>query len=374
MFRPLANDPRNALNAICPYFTMFPLEYPLRVLRRHTRASPVVMDPFCGRGTTLFAARMLGLLARGIDTSPVAVAIAQAKLCRVSPAAVVALARNLLDTVRRPRVPSTEFFRCAFHAETLREICAIREGLLSDGASSEAGVILCAAMLGALHGPTARSLERQAYFSNQMPRTFATKPAYSVGFWRAKRLKAPKVDVVAVLQRKLERIEPSSVTPRQDFRRVQLGDSTRLRSLPPASRDFSIVVTSPPYYGMRTYVEDQWLRTWFLGGPSSPCYGNAAQLEHTGKAVFAESLGAVWRNMASSKSAELRVYVRFGALPSVRADARELIRDSLEASGVDWRMKSIRPAASASAGKRQAVHMAAESEAVVEYDFCFARS
>jgi hypothetical protein len=54
--RPLAYNPSFALNAICPYFTMFPLEYPLKVLRQHRVAKPVVVDPFCGRGTTLFAA------------------------------------------------------------------------------------------------------------------------------------------------------------------------------------------------------------------------------------------------------------------------------------------------------------------------------
>jgi len=63
----LAYRPENALNAICPYFTMFPLEYPLRVLRRHIAARPTVVDPFCGRGTTLFAARKLGLTARRLN-------------------------------------------------------------------------------------------------------------------------------------------------------------------------------------------------------------------------------------------------------------------------------------------------------------------
>jgi DNA modification methylase len=83
MSRKLAYEPRYALNAICPYFTMFPLEYPLRVLKKHRVDMPVVMDPFCGRGTTLFAARTLGLASRGIDSSPVAVAIARAKLVAV---------------------------------------------------------------------------------------------------------------------------------------------------------------------------------------------------------------------------------------------------------------------------------------------------
>ena len=57
---PLAYDPRHALNAVCPYFTMFPLEFPLAVLRSAPR-NALVADPFCGRGTTIYAARYLGL-------------------------------------------------------------------------------------------------------------------------------------------------------------------------------------------------------------------------------------------------------------------------------------------------------------------------
>ena len=37
---------------------------------------------------------------------------------------------------------------------------------------------------------------------------------------------------------------------------------------------FSWVVTSPPYYGMRTYLQDQWLRNWFLGGSSFVDYSS----------------------------------------------------------------------------------------------------
>jgi hypothetical protein len=49
----------DALNAICPYWTMVPLEFPWRALAA-ADAGEWVLDPFCGRGTTLFAARKLG--------------------------------------------------------------------------------------------------------------------------------------------------------------------------------------------------------------------------------------------------------------------------------------------------------------------------
>jgi hypothetical protein len=34
------------LNSICPYFTMFPIQYPVQILNNIENA--VVFDPFCG--------------------------------------------------------------------------------------------------------------------------------------------------------------------------------------------------------------------------------------------------------------------------------------------------------------------------------------
>jgi hypothetical protein len=373
MPRSLAYEPRHALNAICPYFTMFPLEYPLRVLAKHRRERPVVMDPFCGRGTTLFAARSLGLAARGIDSSPVAVAIAQAKLSIVSCEAVLELAQSYIDVGLVVDVPDTLFFRSAFHPPVLRDICAIRQGLLTAEAENDAVVLLRAAMLGCMHGPVSKKPDTQSYFSNQMPRTFASKPDYSVRYWSERGLIAPAADVIRVLRRKLQRLDVSAPPAGVTFANAILGDSRFAKSLPQRSRDFSLVVTSPPYYGMSTYVQDQWLRNWFLGGTAHVEYSNPDQLNHAGKDAFCESLGAVWRNMARTRAEDLHMYVRFGIIPSSKADPKALMKASLESSGVQWRLISTRAAATAAAGKRQANHMTADSTAAVEYDFHISR-
>ena len=122
---------------------------------------------------------------------------------------------------------------------------------------------------------------------------------------------------------------------------------------------------------MRTYVQDQWLRNWFLGGPDSIDYSAGSQLDHGGQDAFATSLGRVWRNIAdiAASSETLHMYVRFGIIPSASVDAKRIFRDSLEESGVAWRLVSTRTAKSADAGKRQADQMKAESAAAIEFDF-----
>lgn len=364
--RPLAYNPSFALNAICPYFTMFPVEYPLRVLKKHRALKPVVVDPFCGRGTTLFAARTLGLESWGIDSSPVAVAIARAKLSNSTAENALCLAQLLILTTNADHVPRSRFFKAAYHSRTLREVCALREGLL-DLEDSDESVMLRAAMLGCLHGPLLKS-GAASYFSNQMPRTFAPKPDYAIEFWERKNLVAPEVEVLRVLERKLKLIASSRELAKSSHTNVIHGDSTVAKNMPPAM-NHSVIVTSPPYYGMRTYVQDQWLRHWFLGGPTKVDYSAGVQLEHTGQDVFARSLGKVWTNMANTNADSLHMYVRFGVIPSAKVDAKDLMYKSLEASGAIFKVVSARNASSAHSGKRQAEQMRTNSGACDEYDF-----
>lgn len=367
MGRPLAYDPRYALNAICPYFTMFPLEYPFQVLKRHKQSSPIVLDPFCGRGTTLYAAREMGFSSWGIDTSPIAVAVARAKLASAPISEIVALAKNMLE--KEPRnIPDTPFFRAAYSPRTLKQLCSLREGLLRIRQERGATILLRAAALGCLHGPLSKNIENASYFSNQMPRTFSSKPEYSARFWKERGLKAPNVDVLNVLQRKLARIP--NLDEKIDFcpQQILCANSSDEKTFKEVAKDFSLVITSPPYYGMRTYIQDQWLRMWFLGGPDTIDYSNDDQLNHNGHDAFIAALASVWKNLKKSKSDNLDLYIRFGSVPSVKSDAKNILRASIE-EAQGWKIVSTRTANDAHAGKRQADQMAPGSVAAEEYDF-----
>lgn len=112
-----------ALNAICPYYTMFPLSFPISVLRRFGGSKLRVADPFCGRGTTIFAARLKGHQAYGIDASPIAIAIARAKLAETTDGEVLALAGRILESQPQVSIPKGKFWDWAYDANTLKEVC-----------------------------------------------------------------------------------------------------------------------------------------------------------------------------------------------------------------------------------------------------------
>ncbi len=367
MARPLAYHPAHALNAICPYYTMFPLEYPFRVLKKHKEEAPIVLDPFCGRGTTIYAARELGLQAWGIDSSPIAVAIAKAKLATTSIEDVLLLA-EIMIALEPEHVPETPFFKGAYHSRTLRQLCSLREGLLNLDEESNASIILRAAVLGCLHGPLNKTEETSAYFSNQMPRTFASKPDYSIKYWKERNLKAPNVRVIDVLARKLSRILNLGIDCVGNPDQILYSDSRTSEVYGKIPNDFSLVITSPPYYGMSTYIQDQWLRMWFLGGPETVDYKIKDQLKHSSQDAFINSLAIVWGNISRSQSNKLDLYVRFGSVPSIESDPKYLLRSSLEESGV-WKIISTRNASTSEVGRRQATQMVDDSTAAVEYDF-----
>jgi hypothetical protein len=345
---------------------MFPLEYPLQIIRKHKGDLPVILDPFCGRGTTIYAARKLGLKSFGFDTSPIAVAIARAKLASASLEDVIALGETLV-AVPPKQVPETPFFKRAFSKATLRELCSLREGLIAENKPSDASAILRAAALGCLHGPMVKGHGTPSYFSNQMPRTFASKPDYSVRFWKERDLFPPKVSVMEVISKKLKSISDLDSDAHGRTRNIRCSDARKAKTFV-GIPDAALTITSPPYYGMRTYVQDQWLRMWFMGGVGEVDYDSIDQLCHTGHDAFIAGLAKVWMNVGKHSIEGAHLYVRFGTLPSAKSDAKYLLKSSLEEAG-GWELVSVRNAQTANAGKRQANHMGMESEPSEEYDF-----
>ena len=145
-----------ALNGICPYFTMFPIEFPLNILKQRARPGDLILDPFCGRGTTNFAARLLGLHSLGVDSSPVAVAITASKLVTVTTDEILAEARKIL-AARKPRqIPEGQFWQLAYHPMVLDTLCRFREAL-QENCATAARIALRGIVLGALHGPKQRT-------------------------------------------------------------------------------------------------------------------------------------------------------------------------------------------------------------------------
>lgn len=356
-------DVQVPLNAVCPYFTMFPLRFPLKVLAREQRAGESVLDPFCGRGTTNLAARLFDMPSAGIDSHPVAAAVTRAKLITTTPQAITDCLDEILDTEPAVPAPPGEFWQLAYYEDTLADLVRVRSALQCESLSPER-IALRAILLGGLHGPLTKS--SPSYLSNQCPRTYAPKPRYAVNYWNRYGLRPPRADLRQVVARRAVRHYAQQM-PVASRSRVLLADS---RDGAPfdqiRGQQFDWVITSPPYYRMRTYLPDQWLRLWLLGGPDTVDYSQAGQLSHETPDSFVSDLRRVWTNCASVSRPGARLVVRFGAFPNCRLDPAELLRASLKDTG--WRIQTRRDAGPAPAGHRQAEHFGVTSSPRKEFD------
>lgn len=344
---PKKQSPILRLHTICPYFTMFPLDFPFHTLA-FANQDDWVLDPFCGRGTTNYAARLHGLGSVGIDSSPVAAAISAAKFVDTTPADIIDLCKAILNSDQEPdHIPEGRFWDLCFHSETLHDICKLRETFMEECTTDEA-LALRALMLGILHGPAHKN--RISYLSNQMPRTYCCKPDYSVRYWEKHRLYPRKIDVLDVVAWKAE--YSFSTLPAKTRGGIIYGDSrTPQKDFP--EDGFNWIITSPPYFRMKTYVQDQWLRNWFLGGEDTVNYTISGQLTHSSQLDFIRDLGTVWRNITEACAPGARMVIRLGALPSSACNPGEILQESIDRADCGWERVKIEGAGTAKGGKRQ---------------------
>lgn len=260
---------RHRFHSICPYFAMFPEQFAEQWIACCTRPGQTVMDPFCGRGTAPFQAILMDRHAIGSDANPVAFVLTGAKVESPTLRSVESRLRELeqgynSEAVEAERLLLPSFFKRAFHHTTLRQILYLRRSL--NWKVSRVDRFVAALTLGALHGEMTSA---EAYFSNQMPRTISTKPAYSLSFWRKHGLWPQRREVFSILRRKAAfRFEsPRPTTQGQTY----LSDVRALPSVVTNTKSsVDCIITSPPYLDVTNFEEDQWLRLWFLGGAAGP--------------------------------------------------------------------------------------------------------
>ena len=76
----LQNNKSLSIHNIHPY----PCKFPARIAQEYLNDKGLVLDPFCGSGTTLVEAAIKGLDTIGIDCNPIAILISQCKLLNIS--------------------------------------------------------------------------------------------------------------------------------------------------------------------------------------------------------------------------------------------------------------------------------------------------
>lgn len=297
---------RHRFHSICPYFAMFPEEFVGEQLD-YCEPGGWVFDPFSGRGTTVFESLRHFRNAAGCDVNPVAVCLSRAK---ASPPCEEAVLQRLVELNAMEGLESgadcDEFFAACFHPATLSQILLLRNELAWE--TDDVDCFIAAMALGCLHGESHRS---KRYFSNRMPRTISTKPAYSIRWWRERGLCPPNRDVMAILS---EETRFRFRTPPPHYRGTVKCCDARSASLnfTHLHGSVSLIVTSPPYLDVTDFEEDQWLRLWFLGGPPSPVRDPTKDHRHRDPERYWQFLTESWAGCEALLADSATVVVRIG--------------------------------------------------------------
>lgn len=330
---------RHRFHALCPYFAMFPESFALRWISRLTKRDEFVLDPFSGRGTTALTAILNGRKSISSDVNDVAFCLTKAKTNAPTLARLLAklseLERKFYSSSQASDIADLpRFFRYAFHQHTLEQILFLRDNL--QWKTKNVDTMIAALALGALHGDSG-----PYYFSNQMPRTISTKPAYSIKFWRDNKLRPNYRDVFDILRaRSSYRYE--SIVPRGESHVLQ--SDVRCLNRPELRRfDVRCVITSPPYLNVTNFEEDQWLRLWFLGGPDIPTVKRLSKDDrHLREDSYWKFISDMWHSLGTILSRNAHIVIRIGSRKLPPAFMKAKLLECSAASGRETFLVSSR--------------------------------
>lgn len=300
-----------------PYYAMFPTSFATSAILRYTSPGDLVLDPFVGRGTSIFSAVCHQRRGIGIEINPVGWLYSETKL-NPAPKHLVQARLNQLYTrrglYRKAALAMPRFFHCCYDLKVLCFLLAARRELswLTNSVDRTAMAFL----LINLHG------KRQDSLSNQMRQTKSMSPQYAIRWWREHNLCPPRIDVLEFLNKRVE-WRYAKGRPRVVDGSVHLGDSIRVlpqlkHSMTSRPKRARLLLTSPPYFGVTNYHYDQWLRLWLLGGNPSPHRPKGAHRNHRGK--FENKEG--YRALLTKVFARSRALLAKEAIVYVRTDKR----------------------------------------------------
>ncbi len=271
-----------------PYYAMFPVDFARNIVSRYSAPGDLVIDPFCGRGTTNYVAQVLGRQSFGCELNPVGWVFSSAK---TAPARQLGRILRRIDKIARCRepedfIPMTEFQEWAWCSDVLGFVNSARRNL--DWRNSKIDRMVSAVLLVYLHAKIGGGL------SNQMRQSKAMGPNYAVRWWKKRNMRPPEINAVEYLKSRVEWRYARGIVRADTEAEIYFGDARNGLHTYQVCRNqrASLVLTSPPYMGVTDYRYDNWIRIWALGGPATPewsqghRYGNREKYSEIVRGVF----------------------------------------------------------------------------------------
>lgn len=248
----------NPIHSLCSYQGKLKPAIASHLVKIFVPDGGTVFDPFSGVGTIPFEAALNGRHSFGMDISPLAFTVSEAKVKRHSAELCDAYINNLASYISTnllsdDYIESNQTFgfnkqlKDYYHEDTFKEILSARQFVSEHFPSNQDEALVVASLLHILHGNRPYALSRRSH---------PIVPYAPTGDYEYKNL-------IVKLREKVNRAlaveTPSCFIDGSVF----LRDSTQ--EWPDDINNLDAIITSPPFFDSTRFYLANWIRLWFMG-------------------------------------------------------------------------------------------------------------
>ncbi len=241
-------------HGIHPYPAKFIPELPREIIRECTKERNIVLDPFCGSGTTLLEACIAGRKSIGIDSNPVAALISRAKTTALTVCEqeqILAIANRLskmdLTEIKAAWIPAVQNLEHWFQKNVITELSWLKQFILDNSSGNLQVFLLCIFSSIIVKVSNQESNTRYAAIEKNL-----TEGAVIAAFVRKLKQEYEKIVLISAMR-----------TVNKNIPTVILGSTESISSDTVADSSVDVVITSPPYANSYDYyLYHKWRMIW----------------------------------------------------------------------------------------------------------------